>query len=139
MSGRPWSVVAVSAALILAAVTSALMGVALSMVSGCCGSPEGSDPLAAMVGLGVGAGLTLAAVGLWSGRMPRWALVTTSAAAPAICSVAAVGSLDLQVLAPLVVLGWLTFWWWLGRDAPTRWRRARASTRPVEVTQPDRK
>ena len=136
MSGRPWSVVAVSAALVLGAAASALVGVALSLVSGCCGSPSGSDPLAAMLGLGVSAGLILAAAGLWSGRMPRWALVTVSAVAPAILSAAAVGSLDLQAIAPLVVLGWLTFWWWLGRDAPTRWRRARASTRPVEATQP---
>ena len=116
----------VSAALVFAGTASVLAAVALSMVSGCCGAPyDSNDSDPALAGLlGMATGLMIAAAGLWSGRMPRWGLVTASAVAPVSCVMAAVGSMDLQMLAPVVIFGWLALWWWLGRDAPTRWRRA---------------
>ena len=126
MSGRPWSVVVVSAALVLAGVASVLAAVALSMVSGCCGAPYDSTETDPALGwlMVAGFGWIIAAGGLWSGRMPRWGLVTGSAIAPVSCVMAAVDSMDLQMLAPVVIVGWLALWWWLGREAPTRWRRA---------------
>jgi hypothetical protein len=69
----------------------------------------------------VGTALLAAAVGLWTGRMRRKALLGTLATLPIACTVGALSSVDFQSLLTPAILGWLGFWWFLRRPATAKW------------------
>jgi hypothetical protein len=118
---RPPSVTAVAVVLILLGVVSALGGITLSAVSNCCASPDPTDPTAAWIGIGVAAAMSVAGIGLWSGRLPRAVLLLCAAALPAVVVAASPSSSDLTGLVPVVLLGWLALWWYLRRPAARGW------------------
>ena len=118
---RPPSVTAVAVVLILVGVVSALGGITVSAVSNCCGSPDPADPTAAWIGIGVAAAMSVAGIGLWSGRLPRAVLLICTAALPAVVVAVSPSSSDLAGLVPVVLLGWLALWWYLRRPAASEW------------------
>ena len=118
---RPGSVTAVAIVLIVVATLSALGGFALAAASSCCGSRDPADPTAALVGIGVAAALSVAGLGLWSGRLSRRVLLLGGAALPAVLVAALPSSSDAGGLLPVAVLGWLGLWWFLRRPAASGW------------------
>jgi hypothetical protein len=107
--------------LTLLGVVAALAGVALSVVSTCCGSADPAEPGPTVIGFVVGMALATAGVGLWSGRMSRRFVLLCSAVAPAVLLVASAWSADVQGLVPFVALGWLGLWWYLRRPRAMEW------------------
>jgi hypothetical protein len=116
--------------LILMGVLSALGGIVVSAVSNCCGSRDPADPTAALVGIGVGAALSVAGIGLWSGRLSRRILLLCAAAVPAVLVGASPSSSDVQGLVPVGLLGWLSLWWYLRRPAASGWIGRGAAGQP---------
>jgi hypothetical protein len=123
---RPSSVAAVAVGLAVVALLSAVVGFALSAVSSCCGSPDPADPTAAVLGVGVALPLAAAAVGLWSGRLPRLGLLLCAAALPVAMVAASPSSSDLAGLLPFTVLGWLWLVWYLRRPTASGWLAERS-------------
>jgi hypothetical protein len=107
--------------LILVGVVSALGGIVVSGASNCCGSPDPADPSAALIGIGVAAAMSVASIGLWSGRLPRSVLLLCTGALPAVVVATSPSSSDLAGLVPVVLLGWLALWWYLRRPAASEW------------------
>lgn len=124
---RPGSVTAVAVLLILLGVLTVLAGIALSAVTGCCGSSEPADGTPTLIALVIGAALAATAVGLLSGQMPRRAVLFCASAVPVVVLAVSGSSSDLQGLVPFVVLGWLGLWGYLRRPAVAAWvgRRGR--------------
>jgi hypothetical protein len=120
---RPRSVHLVAGVLGALAVLSALVGVAASQVSSCCGSPDPPDTTYAVVGLLVGGALVAAAGGLWARFLPSWALLACAASVPVTCAIAARSSSDLAGVLPFAVVGWVSFAWFLRRPRVARWLR----------------
>ncbi len=109
------------------AVLCALVGVAASQFSNCCGSPDPPDQTYALVGLLVGGALVLAAGGLWARFLPPWALLICVACVPVVCAVSASSSSDLAGALPFAVVGWAVFWWFLRRPRVAAWLRSAKS------------
>ena len=124
---RPGSVHLVAGVLGALAVLCALVGVAATQFSNCCGSPDPPDQTYALVGLLVGGALVLAAGGLWARFLPSWALLICAASVPVICAVAATSSSDLAGVLPFAVVGWVAFWWFLRRPRVATWLRSAKS------------
>ena len=128
-SGRPRSITAIAVALILVGVSSALVGMAASAASSCCGSSDPADPAPTLVGIMVAAALSAAGVGLWSGRVSRRVVLLCAAAVPVVALAASPWSSDFQGLVPVGLLGWLWLSWYLRRPVAVGWvgRRARSA------------
>ena len=126
-SRRPRSITAVAVVLTLIGAVSALAGVGLSAASGCCGSPDPTDPRPALVGVVVAAAMSAAGVGLWSGRVSRRVLLLCGATVPAVVVAVSPSSSDFQGLVPVALLGWLWLWWYLRRPVATGWVGRRAT------------
>jgi hypothetical protein len=121
LTRRPASVSVAAALLVLAGVVSALVGLAAALVSGCCGSPDDSEPLPALLGLGVGCLSALAGVFLWRGGTGRAAVLAPAAAVPVACLGASASSVDLAAVSPFAVAGWLGLAWFVGRGRGATW------------------
>jgi hypothetical protein len=124
---RPPTVAAVAIGLAGVAMLSVLGGLALSAVSSCCGSPDPADPKPALLGVGIAVMLAAAAVGLWSGHVPRWGLLLLAAPLPLALVAASPSSADLAGLLLLVVPAWLWLWWYLRRPTAEGWVGRRRS------------
>lgn len=127
MEARPRSVHLVAGLLGTLAVSCALVGVAATQFSNCCGSPDPPDQTYALVGLLVGGALVLAAAGLWARFLPSWALLACAASVPVICAVATPSSSDLGGVLPFAVVGWVALWWFLRRPRIAEWLRSARS------------
>jgi hypothetical protein len=115
-------VVAVSACLlVVSGLVAAIMGLLLSWVSNCCGSPDPPDGTPALVGLVAGASLGAAGVLLWRATASRATVLGLAAVGPVVCGVAAVGSVDFQALLPCAVVAWGGLWLVLRRPAGRGW------------------
>lgn len=118
---RPATVVVAGLALLATALVSGCFGLLVTMVSNCCGSPEPPDRGPAILGITVAGCLALAAFGLMAGWMGRWLVLALTAAAPVTCFAAAPVSSDLGALAPVALLAWGAFAWFLRRPVPRAW------------------
>jgi hypothetical protein len=107
--------------LTLVGVLSALAGMALSAASSCCGSADPANPAPILIGVVAAAALSVAGVGLWSGRASRRVLLLCGAAVPAVTLAASPWSSDFQGLVPVALLGWLWLWWYLRRPVAIGW------------------
>ena len=121
MTRRPTSVSVAAAILILAGLVSMLVGLAASTLGGCCGAPDGSDPLPALVGVGTGCLSAAAGALLWRGGTGRSAVLLPAAAVPVVCLAASASSVDLASVAPFVSVGWLGLAWFASRGRATAW------------------
>ena len=124
---RPRSVHVVAGVLGTLAVLCALVGIAATQFSNCCGSPDPPDQTYALVGLLGGGALVLAAAGLWARFLPYWAVLICVAGVPVICAIAAPSSSDLAGVLPFAVVGWVAFWWFLRRPRVATWLRSAKS------------
>jgi hypothetical protein len=123
---RPRSVQVVVAVLGTLAVICVLGGFAATAASSCCGSPDPPDSTYALVGLVLGGALVVAAIGLWSRRLPVWTLLACAATVPVTFLIAASSSVYLAALLPFAVAGWFAFWWFLRRPRVAAWLRSPA-------------
>ena len=120
---RPVVVVLVVLGLVGLAICSVLAGAALSWVSSCCESADEADPTPTVVGLLLAAAAGIASYGLWTGALPRRALLAITLVFPVVFIIASFSSVDFQSLAPFAVIGWLAFWWFLRRPQVDQWLR----------------
>ncbi len=114
----------VSVLLVVIGLGAALVGLAGTAVSGCCGASEPGDSTPALVGIGVAAAMILSGVLLWNGGMSRWLVLAPAAAVPVACLAAAPGSSDLAGLAPFAVVGWAALAIFVSRGRAARWLTA---------------
>jgi lysylphosphatidylglycerol synthetase-like protein (DUF2156 family) len=121
---RPRSVHLVAGVLATLAVLCALVGVAATQVSNCCGSPDPPDQTYALVGLLAGCALVLAAGGLWTRLLPAWAILICAATPPVVCALAASSSSDLAGVVPFAIVGWVALGWFLRRPPVAAWLRS---------------
>ncbi len=110
-----------SVLLVVIGVGAALVGLAASAVSGCCGAPDGGDSTLALFGIGVGAAVIGSGVLLWRGGMSRWFVLVPAAVLPVACLAAAPSSSDLAGLAPFALVGWVLLAVFVSRGRAARW------------------
>lgn len=127
MTRRPTSISVAAAIVILAGVVSVLVGLVATALDGCCGSPDGSDPLPAFLGIGTGCLSALAGVLLWRGETGRWTVLAPAAAVPVVCLAASASSADLAAVSPFAVTGWLGLAWFVSRGRAAMWLSPRAA------------
>ena len=113
--------IVVSVALFAVALFSVAVGLLATSLSSCCGSGDSADGTYALIGIVVGAAVSVAGVGLWFGSLPRIVLLALTVPAPAVCAVAAGSSSDLAGLLWFAVAGWLALGLYLYRPAVSRW------------------
>src|SRR5262245_7262870 len=118
---RPRSVSVVAGTLVVLAVVCALLGLAATEISACCGTSEPPEGRHAVIGLLIGGAVAVAAAGLWAALLPGWALVLATSPVPIMCAVAAWSSSDLAGLLPFALVGWLAFWWFVRWSSVTMW------------------
>jgi hypothetical protein len=123
--GRPTGVALVAAALVLTAVVSAVIGMTISALDGCCGSSEPGSSTPTLFGLVVGVAVGAAGIALWRGGVSRWLVLGPSAVVPVALVAAGWSSVDLGALAPVAGVGWLLLLWFLRRESATAWLAAR--------------
>lgn len=114
-----------AAALVLTAVVSALIGMTLSALDGCCGSSEPGSSTPTLFGLVVGLAVGAAGIALWRGGVSRWLVLGLSAIVPVALVAAGWSSADLGALAPVAIVGWLLLLWFLRRESATAWLAGR--------------
>jgi len=128
---RPAAAVVIGTVLLLAALATAVAGLLLSWASSCCGSADSSDPVPALLGLGVASLLCLAAFGLIGGWMRRRTLVAVTAVVPVACLAGASTSSDLAGAVPVALVGWGVLAWLVSRPALAGWLSGSRRDRPV--------
>ena len=125
----------VSVLLVLIGVGAALVGLAASAVSGCCGAPNGGDSTLALFGIGVGAAVIASGMLLWRGGMSRWFVLVPAAVLPGACLAAAPSSSDLAGVAARTELDGHDAW----MPEPPLAPRIAALPRRREVVHDDRR
>jgi hypothetical protein len=120
----PLSVAVVSVVLVLAGVGAALVGLAASALSGCCGARDGGDSTLALLGIGMGAAVVVSGVLLWRGGSSRSFVLVPAAVLPVACLAAAPSSSDLAGLAPFALAGWVLLAVFVSRGRAARWLAA---------------
>ena len=126
MKGRPASVTAVAVVILLMSAATALGGLALTLVSNCCGSSDPADPAPTFAGLAAAGVLVAAAAGLLTGRMPSWLLHVLALVLTSACFVAALDAVDLQTVLVALVAGWAVLAVLLRHPGPAAWVGSRA-------------
>jgi len=118
---RPRAVGVSACLLVVTGLVAATMGLLLSWVSNCCGSPDPADGTPALVGLAAGAALGTAGVALWRRAASRTTVLGLAAVGPVVCGIAAAGSVDFQALLPFALVAWGALWFLLRRPAAGDW------------------
>jgi hypothetical protein len=114
----------VSVLLVLAGVGAALVGLAASALSGCCGARDEGDSTLALFGIGVGAAVVVSGVLLWRGGISRSFVLVPAAVLPVACLATAPSSSDLAGLTPFALVGWVLLAVFVSRGRAAQWLAA---------------
>jgi hypothetical protein len=110
----------VSVLLVLAGVGAALVGLAASALSGCCGARDEGDSTLALFGIGVGAAVVVSGVLLWRGGISPSFVLVPAAVLPVACLATAPSS-DLAGLTPFALVGWVLLTVFVSRGRAAQW------------------
>ena len=114
----------VSVLLVLAGVGAALVGLAASALSGCCGARDEADSTLALFGILVGAAVVVSGVLLWRGGISRSFVLVPAAVLPVARLATAPSSSDLAGLTPFALVGWVLLAVFVSRGRAAPWLAA---------------
>ena len=104
---RPMRVAVLAVVLWIGAVLTVLGGVAASMFSNCCGSPDPADPKPAFYGLVLAVFYAASGTFLWQGQPSRRFVAALAAVPPVAAALATTTSSDAAGVFLMLVLVWL--------------------------------
>jgi hypothetical protein len=118
MTRRPLGIWAAAVGLVAVALAALAIGALMTFVSGM--TPP-ANPLFAMIGLTVAGGCAVAAVGVWTPRLSRAAILVLAGMAPLACLLGTLEGSDFEALAVIAIIGWVGLGLILYRPSPAAW------------------
>ena len=121
---RPAGVWVATGGLAVAALGALVIGALMTLVSGIDPPPEA---VYAVIGLVAAGCCASAALGVWSARLTRAAVLALAATVPLASLAGATQGVDFEALALLAILAWLGLALLLRRPAPAHWLTRRGN------------